>query len=393
MRSVLLTTSAVLIVLGITASPAMGDRTPTGVSYLLHENWGGTWSDAEKTRRSSQDDNLCWASAASNVLEWTGWGYIDGMTTTDEMFGYYQDHWTDKGGLMNYAWEWWFTGVNPSSGLKDWSQVDVPGGGFHPSENFSSLYHSSLKNANAMTAVDTYLRAGYGTAIGIYGPGGHAITVWGLTHNADAPSEYSGLYVTDSDDYKNHPNAPDRLRYYEVEYDEGKWYLQSYAGSNDWYIGVVTALEPGPRSSVVGDIDGDEGVDANDVDLLSAAIRTGSPGRAYDINNDGRVDSHDMDKLIHDVLRTEYGDFNLNGIVNGGDYTIWADNYGETDAGWSTGDANGDGVVDSLDYTHWADMTPFVSDAARYAATPEPGTMALLCTGGSFVLFRRKSRK
>jgi hypothetical protein len=48
-------------------------------------------------------------------------------------------------------------------------------------------------------------------------------------------------------------------------------------------------------------------------------------------------------------------DFNEDGIVNGADYTIWADNYHKEDPRWEDGDANYDGAVDGADYTIWAD--------------------------------------
>jgi hypothetical protein len=42
------------------------------------------------------------------------------------------------------------------------------------------------------------------------------------------------------------------------------------------------------------------------------------------------------------------GDFNGDGMVDGADYTLWAD-------GDASADANGDGVVDLADYTIWSD--------------------------------------
>ena len=118
----------------------LGDATPTGTSYLLFEHWGGTWSDAEKSPSNTEDDLLCWAGAASNVLAWTGWGIVDGLANTDDIFGYFQDHWTDQGGLMQFGWDWWFDGTNDSQGWSGWSQEDVQGGGFYPNENFSSFF-------------------------------------------------------------------------------------------------------------------------------------------------------------------------------------------------------------------------------------------------------------
>jgi hypothetical protein len=66
---------------------------------------GGTWHDAEKSPTNEEDDLMCWAAAASNILAWTGWGYPSGTSfaNEDDMFGYYQDHWTDQGGIMEFA--------------------------------------------------------------------------------------------------------------------------------------------------------------------------------------------------------------------------------------------------------------------------------------------------
>ncbi|MFO8012577.1 MAG: hypothetical protein R6X20_04635, partial [Phycisphaerae bacterium] len=119
---------------------------------MLTDHWGGTWADAEKVPPDdgpgedpnvpgTADDYMCWAAVASNLLEWTGWGKTGGMTTADDMFAYFQDHWTDQGGNMYYGWDWWFDGTNDSPGDPDeWSQVDVPGGGFYPSQAFSDYY-------------------------------------------------------------------------------------------------------------------------------------------------------------------------------------------------------------------------------------------------------------
>jgi len=242
-------------------SGILGDATPTGASYMLCESWGGAWCDAEKLPPDTWgdppgtgDDFMCWAGAASNVLEWTGWGLVDGMTNTDEMFQYFQDHWTDWGGLMVFGWDWWFDGTNNSQGptweANGWSQVDVPGGGFFPEETFSDYYHEQGDATLALSAIDEYLHAGYGTTIGIFtdSGGGHAITVWGYNYQPDDPSNYLGIWVTDSDDNKSSSDPPDALHYYEVQYTSGRWFLQNYYGSYDWYIDLVSALAPRPVS-------------------------------------------------------------------------------------------------------------------------------------------------
>ena len=230
------------VVLGAGAG-ALGDAIPLGTSYLVYQSYGGTWVDAEKSPTNTEDDLMCWAAAAANILEWTGWGKTASMTTTDHMFDYFQDHWTDVGGLMEYAWDWWFDGTNNSSGWSGWSQVDVPGGGFYPSKKFGSYYHEQAGGSTALPSIDTFLRAGYGVTLAVYGPGGHAITCWGFNFDPNDPSRYYGLWITDSDDDKSQTAPPDRLRYYEVRKSGLRWYLEDFYGSDSWYIGEIQAMD------------------------------------------------------------------------------------------------------------------------------------------------------
>ncbi len=218
--------------------------------YMLEDHWGGKWVDAEKSDNDPGDDLMCWAAAASNILEWTGWGFVDGMTTTDQMFEYFQDHWTDEGGQMRYGWSWWFEGTYTGPWTAGWSQVDVPGGGFYPppTETFGDYFQNQMIDANAMSAVDTFLHAGYGTALGLVGGSyGHAVTAWGYSYNPSDPTDYLGVWITDSDDNKSDASPTDVLAYYEVAYSNNRWYLQNYGGSNSWYIEVVDGLDRNPN--------------------------------------------------------------------------------------------------------------------------------------------------
>ena len=221
----------------------LGDATPAGTMFRSDLEFGGQWWDANKTVSNTQDDLMCWAAAASNMLEWTGWGDVNGLASAQDIFLYLQGHWTDQGGMMEYGWDWWFAGTNPSQGWYGWSQVDVPGGGFWPTSPIASYYHSQEDPALAMTAIDQWCRAGYGVTLGIYGPGAHAITCWGFNVNPSNPTDYYGVWITDSDDDKSSNTPPDRLRYYEVKLSGGEWCLQNYYGSNAWSIGEVEALD------------------------------------------------------------------------------------------------------------------------------------------------------
>lgn len=78
------------------------------------------------------------------------------------------------------------------------------------------------------------------------------------------------------------------------------------------------------------------------------------------------------------------GDANYDGLVDGGDYTIWADHYLQTGQSWATGDFNGDRIVDGSDYTLWADN--YAPPPAMASAVPEPSTRALLGLGAAVLL-------
>ena len=84
------------------------------------------------------------------------------------------------------------------------------------------------------------------------------------------------------------------------------------------------------------------------------------------------------------------GDANLDQLVDGGDYTIWADSYLATGRSWATGDFTGDGLVDGGDYTVWADH---YSPASTFAsAVPEPSTLVLAGVGTLALLtYRRRA--
>ncbi|MCD4726962.1 MAG: hypothetical protein K8R46_04840, partial [Pirellulales bacterium] len=232
---------------------AVKDANPVGESYLITDDWGGWWIDTEKTPPDDPDgtppgtgdDFMCWAASASNILAWTGWGYVEGISNSDAMFDYFEDHWTDDGGYSDYGWEWWFSGAGVVS---DGSQVDVPGGGFFPSENCSNYVQSSSDENAALEKIDEFLHAGYGSVIYVLAPefdGNHAITIWGFTYDSENPDYYTGVWVTDSDDHKHLSNAPDKLRYYEVLHsgEDEVWYLQDYNGSDEWYIYHIVGLK------------------------------------------------------------------------------------------------------------------------------------------------------
>lgn len=225
------------IAIGSGSAPALS------AAYFGFNDFGGTWLDADKRVDNTEDDLMCWAASASNILAWTGWGDVAGLTNTDDIFGYFQDHWTDQGGNPYYGWDWWFDGTNDTQGTSGWSQVDIPGGGFWAhSYQFIDYVLFSSTDQFALDSLSYLLRHGYGVSLSLGGTGAHSMTAWGFEYDASDSGSYEGIYVTDSDDYLN------ALRYYEVAYNTSQdaWYLQNYYGNNGWYITEVMGLDRRP---------------------------------------------------------------------------------------------------------------------------------------------------
>jgi hypothetical protein len=206
------------------AAPALADTT-----YLVYEQYGGTWQDANKT--ASPDDNLmCWAAAASNVLNWGNW-VTSQYNTAQSIFQYFVDHWTDKAGYMYWAYNWWLNGTPPSTTL--YAYPDVPGGNFFPTKSASS-YEVNASGVNLMSTADSLLHKGDGVTMTIRtsSGGAHAVTLWGYSYSS--PGVYTGVYITDSDD------GYFGLRNYALTLSGTTWYLGG--GYSGWYISDLEAL-------------------------------------------------------------------------------------------------------------------------------------------------------
>lgn len=138
----------------------------------------------------------------------------------------------------------------------------------------------------------------------------------------------------------------------------------------------------GGGSGLVGDFNTDGVIDASDIDLLAAAIRTGSSDAAYDLDAQNGVDAADLTVLVEDVLGKAFGDANLDGNVDLLDLSLLASNF-EAGAGWSGGNFNTDTTVDLLD------LSILASNFGTTSAVPEPTSVALLGLAGLGFIRRR----
>jgi hypothetical protein len=170
---------------------------------------------------------------------------------------------------------------------------------------------------------------------------------------------------------------------------------------------------PVPMPSLPGDFNGDDIVNAQDIDSLAEAAHEDPHNLLYDLNDDGSVTfavrprgsltPSDSDILIRDILGTEYGDLDLDGQVFLADLSRFSANYRQPGQfGWADGNVNGsqDAGTAMNPRVFLADLNVLSTywrfgtggDGASMAgAVPEPGGW-LLAVLGVLAALGRKSR-
>ena len=156
-------------------------------------------------------------------------------------------------------------------------------------------------------------------------------------------------------------------------------------------LGDFTIYDP----PVPGDFDGDDDVDADDIDILCANM--GGDVGTYDMDGDLDVDEDDLIYHVENLVElqdgsgrvgTKRGDFNLDGFVNATDLAIMQPSFGLGPKLYADGNANCDTVVNGTDL---AILAANIGFAAPTGAVPEPLTLGLLGLGSVALLRRRKS--
>jgi Trypsin len=104
---------------------------------------------------------------------------------------------------------------------------------------------------------------------------------------------------------------------------------------------------------VFGDLNGNGTLDVADLDAFGVALRKGTYDPIFDIDNDGDIDLDDADMLVFERFQKLYGDVDLDGDADGGDFLFWQRNLGKTTGKWSDGDMNFDGKTDAADLRVW----------------------------------------
>lgn len=119
--------------------------------------------------------------------------------------------------------------------------------------------------------------------------------------------------------------------------------------ADNWTAGLPT---PGQTGFIQADLNGDGAVNERDIQRLNGAIHVGDP--RFDLDGSGRTDHGDRTFFIKRILRTSFGDANLDGVFNSNDFiqAMQAGEYEDDVAGnstWADGDWDGDGDFTSQD--------------------------------------------
>ena len=125
-------------------------------------------------------------------------------------------------------------------------------------------------------------------------------------------------------------------------------------------------------------------MDCRDVDALVMEIVQGTNTGIYDLNHDRLVTVADLSSWLTEAGAVNLasgnpylpGDANLDGFVDGSDFTIWNSNKFTSANGWCQADFNADGFVDGSDFTIW-NAHKFTS-SATLVAVPEPGGCGII---------------
>ena len=247
----------------------------SGGWYDCNKKTKWTWGDGSILARPSGyyssdnpfDNQLCWAAAASNVLQWWQDTRSDLPPTTpngksstyDNMpeacqLRIYQaitTSWSNKGGSVEQAWNWWFNGdtlpdvffptesvIQGASAHEGgyWKELKLnyvdpnPGDGIpgdSPLFGFYSFWNGDDKNG-VYSILTQSINNNWGTTLTIGKDGrGHAITMWGYDMDPDGNLI---VYLTDSDD-----SSVGMFRQKVLLDKENNIYLTSVDGEDDVY--------------------------------------------------------------------------------------------------------------------------------------------------------------
>jgi hypothetical protein len=135
---------------------------------------------------------------------------------------------------------------------------------------------------------------------------------------------------------------------------EGGAYPNFATANHFAYAGPVLTFQVEIADTLKGDFDGDGMLSSTDIDSLTGEILNGNHDVLFDLNGDELVNAEDRRMWVEDLFGTYFGDSNLDGEFNSGDFVmvLQAGEYEDSPAGnstWVTGDWDGNGEFNTGD--------------------------------------------
>lgn len=174
----------------------------------------------------------------------------------------------------------------------------------------------------------------------------------------------------------------------------------AFSGLDNEFVGLAEVRFEGERvPEVEGDFNGDQELNALDIDLLTNEVRAGTNNAAFDLTGDSIVNRDDRTRWVEELKQTYFGDSNLDGEFNSSDFVV-VFTAGEYEDGvddnstWADGDWNGDGDFDSTDF-----VSAFTSGGYEkgprvgLVAVPEPSFPFVMIILGLWPMIRNCPRR
>jgi S-formylglutathione hydrolase FrmB len=217
-----------------------------------------------------------------------------------------------------------------------------------------------------------------------------------LTDHADDLASLRGLVIDHGD--QDLPLVPEHQLFHQALIDAGIPHeFRTYSGghldrwSERFQLAAQffsdTLISPEPVRAC--DFNIDAACDVDDVDQLMGRIPIGSRAELYDLNESGTVELGDLELLIQKEIGTWFGDADLNGEVDFGDFLALSANFGQ-DGGWAQGDFDASGDVQFADFLLLSSNFGNMREATLTQSVPEPNAAVLIVLSCCMCPFRRR---
>ena len=127
---------------------------------------------------------------------------------------------------------------------------------------------------------------------------------------------------------------------------------------------------------ILGDFNSNGQLDTEDVDLLSADIRSTLNTPEFDLNADRQINSDDLRAWVEVVKDTWFGDANLDGQVDFGDFLTLSTNFA-SEGGWADGNFTTD-TDTMVAFEDFLLLSKNFGQSTNAMAVPEPSSVSLL---------------